>query len=68
VPLVAWHLGVHGSQVTLEPRRPGVVFRTQSNPGVRPGPGLEGLGGEAGVHTFATGGGWRIVGACRGRR
>jgi hypothetical protein len=68
VPLVAWHLGVHASLVKLEPKRPGVVFRTQSNPGVAPGPRLEGVGGEAGVRTFATGGGWRIVGACRGSR
>jgi hypothetical protein len=68
VPLVAWHLGVHASQVTLEPRRPAVVFRTQSNPGVPPGPGLEGVGGEQAVRTLGVGGGWRIVGACRGNR
>ena len=65
VPLVAWHLRVHIDRVLLEPKRPGVVVRTQSNPGVPPGPPLDGVGGEAGVQTFAIGGGWRIVGACR---
>jgi hypothetical protein len=38
----------------------------QSNPGARPGPSIERLGGESGVRTFATAPGWRIVGACRG--
>ncbi|MEA2284964.1 MAG: hypothetical protein QOJ21_1007 [Solirubrobacteraceae bacterium] len=65
VPVVAWNLGIHTSQVTLEPARPAVVFRVQSNPGVRPGPSIERLGGESGVRTFATAQGWRIVGACR---
>jgi hypothetical protein len=66
VPVVAWNLGVHTSQVTLKPERPAVVFRVQSNPAVRPGPSIAGLGGEAGVRTFATAPGWRVVGACRG--
>ena len=66
VPLVAWHLRVHIRRVLLEPKRPGVVFRTQSNPGVPPGPPLDGVGGEAAVTTLATGPNWRIVGACRG--
>jgi hypothetical protein len=65
VPVVAWNLGVHTSQITLEPKRPAVVFRVQSNPGVRPGPSIDGVGGEAGVQTLATAAGWRIVGACR---
>jgi hypothetical protein len=65
VPVVAWNLGVHTSQVTLEPKRPAVVFRVQSNPGVRPGPSIDGVGGEAGIQTLATAAGWRIVGACR---
>jgi hypothetical protein len=66
VPVVAWNLGVHTSQVTLEPKRPAVVFRVQSNPAVRPGPSIASLGGEAGVRTLATARGWRIVGSCRG--
>jgi hypothetical protein len=66
VPIVAWTLRAHISQVTLEPERPAVVFRAKSNPGARPGPSLAGVGGEAGVRTFAEIPGWRVVGACRG--
>jgi hypothetical protein len=66
VPVVAWNLRVHTTQVTLEPRRPAVVFRVRSNPTARPGPSLDGLGGEAGVQTLATAEGWRIAAACGG--
>ncbi len=67
VPSVAWHLRVHTSQVTsLKPAvTPAVVFRAANGRGRPVGPALDALGGEAGVRTVATGGGWRIVERCR---
>jgi hypothetical protein len=62
VPVVAWELHLHTSQVKLEPRAPAVVFRAANSSGRRPGPPLDALGGEAGVHTYAIANGWRIVG------
>jgi hypothetical protein len=64
VPAVAWRLRLHGSQVTLEPRVPGVALRAANREGGRPAPPLDGLGGEAAVRTFAIAAGWRIVGRC----
>ena len=66
VPVVAWHLGVHTTQVGLVPRRPAVVFRVGSNSTRRPSPSLRTLGDTSGVRTLGAGGGWRVVGACRG--
>ena len=66
VPVVAWHLGVHTTQVGLVPRRPAVVFRVGSNSTRRPSPSLRTLGDTADVRTLGAGGGWRVVGACRG--
>jgi hypothetical protein len=66
VPSVAWQLHVHTSRVQLAPVRPAVVLRARTGRYSRPGPSLASVGGEAGVHTLAIAGGWRIVGACRG--
>jgi hypothetical protein len=66
VPVVAWNLGVHTTQVHLVPRRPAVVFRVRSNATSFPGPSLRTLGGDEGVRTLSVGGGWRVVAACRG--
>jgi hypothetical protein len=66
VPVVAWHLRVHTGRVTMEPRRPAVVFRARSNPSARPGPGLDAIGGASAVTTLATAPNWQVVGACRG--
>jgi hypothetical protein len=66
VPSVAWQLRVHTSRIALAPVRPAVVFRARTGRYSRPSPSLEALGGEAGVHTLAIAGGWRVVGACRG--
>jgi hypothetical protein len=65
VPVVAWQLHVHQTQVGIAPRAPAVVFRTRNAIGGRPGPSLAAVGGEAGVRTLAAGSGWRIVGTCR---
>jgi hypothetical protein len=66
VPVVAWNLRVHTTRVGLEPRRPGVVFRVRSSGAPPPGPSIRGLGDPSDVRTLGAGGGWRIVGACRG--
>jgi hypothetical protein len=65
VPVVAWELGVHAERVHLDPTVPAVAFRARNVPGGPPAPPLEAIGGEAGVRTFATAAGWRIVGRCR---
>ena len=65
VPVVAWELGVHAERVHLDPTVPAVAFRVRNTPGGPPAPALEPIGGEAGVRTFATAAGWRIVGRCR---
>jgi hypothetical protein len=72
VPLVAWQLGVHVTTVRsasapgdAPPRAPAAAFRSRTTSSSRLAvPGIESLGGEAGVQTFAIGGGWRIVGRC----
>jgi hypothetical protein len=72
VPAVAWLLHTHTTVVRsasapgdAPPRVPAVVFRARTTSGSHPVPGIENLGGEAAVRTFAIGGGWRIVGRCR---
>jgi hypothetical protein len=72
VPAVAWHLGVHTTVVQsasaegdAPPRVPAVVFRSRTTSTSHAVPLLDSLGGEAGVDTIATGGGWRIVTRCR---
>jgi hypothetical protein len=72
VPVVAWHLNLHITAVRsasapgdAPPRAPAVVFRSKTTSGSRLAvPGLDSIGGEAAVQTFAIGGGWRIVGRC----
>jgi hypothetical protein len=66
VPVVAWNLRVHTTQVNLVPRRPAVAFRVRSNATSFPGPSLRTLRSQEGVRTLGIGGGWRVVGACRG--
>jgi len=72
VPAVAWQLGVHTTVVQsasaegdAPPRVPAVVFRSRTTSTSHAVPLLDSLGGEAGVDTIATGGGWRIVTRCR---
>jgi hypothetical protein len=65
VPVVAWELDVHAERVHLDPTVPAVAFRVRNTPGGPPAPALAPIGGEAGVRTFATAAGWRIVGRCR---
>lgn len=62
VPAVAWQLHLHTTQVALDPRAPGVVFRVETNPGSAPVPSLRGLG--AGGRTLAVTDHWRIVARC----
>jgi hypothetical protein len=72
VPVVAWELGVHTTVVQSAsapgdrpPRAPAIVFRSRTTSSSRLAvPGIDRLGGEAGVQTFAIAGGWRIVGRC----
>jgi hypothetical protein len=66
VPVVAWNLRVHTTQVGLGPRRPATVFRVRSNVTSRPGPSVRTLGDPSDLRTLGSGGGWRVVGACRG--
>lgn len=71
VPSVAWLLGEHTTAVRSAsapgdrpPRAPAVVLRSRTTTYSHPVPGLESLGGEAGVQTLAIAGGWRIVARC----
>jgi hypothetical protein len=71
VPAVSWLLHLHMKNVEsasapedLPPVPPAVVWRSHTTSGAHPVPRLESLGGEAGVQTLATGGGWRIVARC----
>jgi hypothetical protein len=71
VPAIAWHLHVHTSVVQsasapgdAPPAVPAVVFRSHTTSTSHAVPPLDSLGGEAGVRTIATGGGWRIVTRC----
>jgi hypothetical protein len=72
VPAVAWQLHVHTTVVQsasaegdAPPKVPAVVFRSRTTSTSHAVPLLDSLGGEAGVDTIATGGGWRIVTRCR---
>jgi hypothetical protein len=71
VPSVAWLLGEHTTAVRSAsapgdpaPQAPAVVLRSRTTTYSHPVPGLESLGGEAGVQTLAIAGGWRIVARC----
>jgi hypothetical protein len=64
VPAVAWHLGVHISDVQLVATRPGVVFRVHTTRGAPPLPTLGPFAGSHGLKTLATTRDWRIVAAC----
>jgi hypothetical protein len=71
VPSVAWLLGQHTADVRsasapgdAPPTAPAVVLRSRTTVDSHPVPGLENLGGEAGVKTLAIAGGWRIVARC----
>jgi hypothetical protein len=71
VPAIAWQLGVHTTVVRSAsapgdalPKAPAVVFRSHTTSTSHAVPPIESLGGEAGVRTIATGGGWRIVTRC----
>jgi hypothetical protein len=71
VPAIAWQLGVHTTVVRsasapgdAPPAVPAVVFRSRTTSTSHSVPALDTLGGEAGVETIATGGGWRIVTRC----
>jgi len=64
VPVVAWHLHVHTTDVKYLPQPRGVAFRAHNTAREGPTPPLDSLGGEAAVQTFAIGNGWRIVGRC----
>jgi hypothetical protein len=71
VPVVAWLLHQHTTVVRsasapgdAPAKAPAVVFRSHTTSTSHAVPPIDSLGGEAGVKTFATGGGWRIVGRC----
>jgi hypothetical protein len=67
VPLVAWNLHVHTTQVeSTTAIRPAVVFRARSVPQARPSPGLGSLGDPQDLRTLSTAPNWRIVAVCRG--
>jgi hypothetical protein len=68
VPLVAWNLRLHTTQVrSLDPPvRPAVVFRARPISGSRPGPSIRTLGDPGDVKTLSIAPGWRIVGVCKG--
>jgi hypothetical protein len=66
VPVVAWYMHLHTTQVSSErARRPAVVFRVRSIPEGRPGPTLRTLGDLSDLRNLSLAPGWRIVGACR---
>jgi hypothetical protein len=71
VPAIAWQLGVHTTVVRsasapgdAPPKVPAVVFRSHTTSTSHAVPPIDSLGGEAGVRTIATGGGWRILTRC----
>jgi hypothetical protein len=67
VPVVAWHMHLHTSQVSsLVPIRPAVLFRVRSNPSVPAGPSLRSVGDPSDQRTLATAPGWRVVAVCKG--
>jgi hypothetical protein len=68
VPLIAWHLHMHTTQVTSldPPVRPAVVFRARSIPRSRPAPSIRTLGDPSDVQTLSIAPNWRIVAVCKG--
>jgi hypothetical protein len=71
VPAIAWQLGLHTTVVRsasapgdAPPKVPAVVFRSHTTSTSHAVPPIDSLGGEAGVRTIATGGGWRILTRC----
>jgi hypothetical protein len=62
VPLVAWNLRMHTTDVRLAPARPAVVFRVRTTSRSRGVPTLRDVGDDT---TVATSEKWRIVTACR---
>jgi hypothetical protein len=66
VPLVAWNLRLHTTQISSLPAiRPAVVFRAVSLPSTRPTPTLRGLGDPSDLQTLSVAPNWRIVAVCR---
>jgi hypothetical protein len=66
VPLVAWYMHVHTSQVESTPAiRPAVVFRTKSIPNSVTTPTLRGLGDPTDLRTLSVAPTWRIVAVCK---
>jgi len=72
VPSVAWFVHEHTTTVLsasapgdAPPQVPGVALRSKTTAGSRFAvPGIESLGGEEAVKTFAIAGGGRVVGNC----
>ena len=64
VPAVAWHLGVHISNVGLAPQRPGVAFRVHTTRDAPALPTLTPFGDLHGLRTLAHSSDWRVVAAC----
>ncbi len=58
-PAVAWRVGVPISALGLEPRRPGVVFRSRLTRGSPPEPVVDGA-----FTPLASAGAWDVLGAC----
>ena len=66
VPLVAWYMHVHVTQVESTPAiRPAVVFRTKSIPNSNTTPTLRGLGDPTDLRTLSVAPTWRIVAVCK---
>jgi hypothetical protein len=66
VPLIAWNLHVHTTDISSLPAvRPAVVFRAVSIPSARATPTLRGLGDPRDLRTLSVAKHWRIVAACR---
>lgn len=67
VPALAWHLGIHTSEVTLRPRPTGTIFRARNFPDRPVTPSLRGFeGGE--LRTLAVQPRWRVLTTCPGIR
>ncbi|MBI5104657.1 MAG: hypothetical protein HZB46_06670 [Solirubrobacterales bacterium] len=64
VPVLAWHLRLHTSQVNLNPRAPAVVFRERTTSGSRPVPTVRGIEGVPQENLATRDPMWRVIGAC----
>lgn len=62
-PLVAWHVDAHISELDLEPRAPGVVFRSRLSAEDSPAPAVPG-----GFRLLARAGAWEVHAACGASR